>query len=124
MEPQTGLQWTVNSNLSYDVLLELYVQSTNSAGVADYEWRLINNNKWTGDITLTKRLTYSSLYFARPITDYDGCYNRVPSTPATTVQGYWDYQTIIDSGENDIKANIAQMCKQDECELTYINAYY
>ena len=123
-EPQTGLQWEWLSNDSRTNLQELYVQSTNSAGVADYQWREINKNKWTGDITLTKRLTYSSLYFARPITDYDGCYNRVPSTPATTVQGYWDYQTIIDSGENDIKANIAQMCKQDECELENIKEYY
>lgn len=88
-ELQTGLQWEWLSNDSRTNLQELYINSADKTA-----WREINKNKWTGDITLTKRLTYSSLYFARPITDYDGCYNRVPSPPATT--GYWDYQTIID----------------------------
>ena len=54
------------------------------------EYRIINDDNYTGDITISRRAQYPSLYFQRPVTDYDGCYYRVPTAAALTWSGYWD----------------------------------
>jgi len=112
-DPVTGLQWEEDFTTG-QILYELY--NTNRG-------RTINDNRWTGDITLAARQSNASLYFQRDVTDYDGCYTRVTSTPVAATQGYWDIQDDIDIQDQTIRTNIAAMCAADKCMYDAITDY-
>lgn len=64
----------------------------------------------------------AGLYFLRPVTDYDGCYNRYIGT-SESLDGYWDLQNVIDNNESAIQTQIANMCEKDKCMYDEIETY-